>query len=293
MRKQLVRTVEDLMRTDPRVVVMLGDIGVFGFRNAFRLYPDRIYNVGICEQSMTSMAAGLAKIGLVPILHSIAPFVVERCFEQLKVDLGYQGLNANIVSVGGSYDYAALGCTHHCPGDVALVKTIPGFRVLVPGSDRDFDTLLRESYANSGAPNYYRLTEQGHSVKIDVQFGKGQKVKDGQRGTVVVIGPLLERTIEACMDLDVTILYYTTVIPFDTDILRANIRSDRVALIEPFYEGTLSYEVLSSLAGKNIKLMTIGVPRRFLTNYGKVGEHDEAYGLTPIGIKRRLEEFIR
>jgi len=122
MRKQFVRTTEEIMTKDPRLVLLPGDIGVFGFRNAFQRHPERTYNIGICEQAMTSLAAGLAKEGFIPVLHSIAPFVVERSFEQLKVDLCYQNLPAKIVSVGGSYDYAGLGCTHHCPGDVAVLR---------------------------------------------------------------------------------------------------------------------------------------------------------------------------
>jgi transketolase len=87
MRQQFVRATEDVMAKDERVVVLLGDISVFGFRNAFQQFPERIYNIGMCEQAMTSMAAGLSKEGLVPIIHSIAPFVVERCFSKLKLVL--------------------------------------------------------------------------------------------------------------------------------------------------------------------------------------------------------------
>src|ERR1035437_3614724 len=128
MRKQFVVTVESLMAQDERLVLLLGDIGVFGFRHAFAQYPRRVYNIGILEQSSVSMAAGLAKEGFIPIFHSIAPFVVERAFEQIKIDFGYQNLGGIFVTVGASYDYAALGCTHHCPGDVALMKTIPNMR---------------------------------------------------------------------------------------------------------------------------------------------------------------------
>ena len=115
MRKQLVRTVEAVLSEDDRVVLLLGDIGVFGFRNAFERFPHRVYNVGILEQATISMAAGLALEGFIPIFHSIAPFAVERALEQLKIDFGYQRLPGVIISVGASYDYAALGCTHHCP----------------------------------------------------------------------------------------------------------------------------------------------------------------------------------
>jgi len=108
MRKQFVATIERLLDEDPRLVVLLGDIGVFAFRIAFKKHPKRVINIGILEQATVSLAAGLAKEGFIPLFHSIAPFVVERAFEQIKVDFGYQQLAGHFVSVGGSYDYAAL-----------------------------------------------------------------------------------------------------------------------------------------------------------------------------------------
>ena len=114
MRKQFAKTTQEILVQDKKTILLLGDIGVFAFRNSFELYPERVYNIGILEQSMVSVAAGLALTGFIPIVHTIAPFTTERCLEQIKDDFGYQGLGGNIVSVGASYDYAALGCTHHC-----------------------------------------------------------------------------------------------------------------------------------------------------------------------------------
>jgi transketolase len=122
MRKQFVQTVERLLSEDEKIVLLLGDIGVFGFRNSFQKHPKRVYNIGILEQSTVSLAAGMSMTGLIPVVHTITPFVVERCVEQLKNDFCYQKLGGNFISVGGSYDYAALGCTHHCPADVGILR---------------------------------------------------------------------------------------------------------------------------------------------------------------------------
>ena len=291
MRKQFVTTIEKLISTDENLVLLLGDIGVFGFRNVFKNFPNRIYNIGICEQSMTSMAAGLAKEGFHPIVHSIAPFVVERCFEQLKDDVGYQNLSINVVSVGASYDYAALGCSHHCPGDVSLMKAIPGMNIIVPGSDGDFDKLFQTVYAGPN-PNYIRLTEKGHSLDTPVTFGRGEKIREGKDGVVIAVGPMLERVINGCINLDVTILYYTTLSPFDSELLFVVTKNEKVAIVEPFYEGTMAHDVMSSLRGKSINLLSIGVPRRFLTNYGQAAEQDLLCGLDVTSIKSKLEGFF-
>ena len=291
MRKQFIRTTEEVMAKDERLVVLLGDIGVFGFRNAFQQFPQRIYNIGICEQAMTGMAAGLSKEGLVPVVHSIAPFVVERCLEQLKVDFCYQKLGGNIVSVGGSYDYAALGCTHHCPGDVALLKALPGLEIVVPGTPQEYDQLFRASYAN-GRLTYFRLSERSNPQSFDVEFGRAKIIQQGQRATVVAVGTALAPTLAATQDLDVTVLYYTTVTPFDGDTLKQHSASGKIILVEPFYTGTLAADIHAAMGSTAVAIETIGVPHRFLTNYGHAEEHDEAIGLTAANIRQRVQGFI-
>ena len=150
-------------------MTLLGDIGVFGFRDLFKSYPKRIYNVGILEQSMISMAAGLSNEGMKPIVHTIAPFIVSRAFEQLKIDFGYNKLNGNFVSIGASYDYASLGCTHHCPEDINLMYNIPNMQIVVPGSSEEFDTLFNQSYSNKN-PTYFRLSDHENEKKFKVKF---------------------------------------------------------------------------------------------------------------------------
>jgi transketolase len=286
-----VATIEEVLAKDERTVLILGDIGVFGFRNAFRRFPDRVFNIGILEQATISLAAGLAFEGFIPVFHSIAPFVVERAFEQLKLDFGYQRVGGNFVSVGASYDYASLGCTHQCPADVALLKTIPTFRVIAPGCAIEFDALFRQGYG-SGFPTYFRLSERGHGLTVPVYPGRATSVKQGTTGTVLAVGPLLGAAVQACEKLDVTLLYYTTLAPFDGETLAANCPSQKVAVVEPWYAGTLSHDVQSSLAGRAVEILSLGVPRRFLTAYGRPEAHDADCVLTPEAIGTRLEQFF-
>ena len=292
MRKQFIETVEAIIKEDERAVLLLGDIGVFGFRKIFETHKERVFNIGILEQSTISMASGMAMTGLIPIVHTIAPFLVERGLEQLKIDFGYQKLGGNFVSVGASYDYAALGCTHHCPGDVGILKNIPTMEIIIPGTAKEFDLLFRQSYAN-GNPTYYRLSEKENSQSFDVKFGKAQIVKKGNIATIIAVGPTLQTVMDACAGIDVTILYYSTVIPFDAKILEENCPSEKVLLCEPYYQGALAYEILNSFgAGKSIKLDFVGVPHEFLTNYGKAEQQDEFIGLTSSNIKNKINKLI-
>lgn len=289
MRKQLIKTVEKILEKDSYSVLLLGDIGVFGFRNSLQKYPDRVYNIGILEQSTIGLSAGLSKTNLIPIVHTIAPFIVERSLEQLKIDFGYQKLNGNFVSIGASYDYAALGPTHHCPADIQLIKTIPNFQIIVPGNSKEFDLLFNSTYNNS-SPTYYRLSEYEHTQNIDVEFGKANLIKNGSKATIICVGDMLDRVIQSTRDLDVTILYYTTLEPFDNQILLDNF-NENIIIVEQFYEGSLNYDVSKSLEGKNYCLYNIGMKREFLVNYGKKEEHDINLGLDLESLRKKIMEI--
>lgn len=292
MRKQFVKTVESQLALDDKLVLLLGDIGVFGFQNAFKKFPDKVFNIGILEPATVSLASGLAKTGLIPIVHTIAPFLVERSFEQIKIDFGYQCLGGNFVSVGASYDYASLGCTHHCPGDVGVLQNIPGMEIVVPGTSAEFDTLFQEAYDNDH-PTYYRLSERENLSSQLVRFGKAIILKNGSLATIIVVGPTLQHVLPAVEGLDVGVIYYTTIAPFDYQILRENLAgSGKVLLIEPFYSGTLAREIYQAVRPKLVTIDSVGVPREFLTHYGHAEDHDEAIGLTPKDIRARLEVLI-
>jgi transketolase len=291
MRRQFAVTLERLLNEDLRVVLLLGDIGVFGFRNAFAKHPKRTINMGILEQASVSVAAGLAKEGLIPFFHSIAPFIVERAFEQIKVDFGYQELGGNFVSVGGSYDYPALGCTHHCPGDISLLLTVPGMEIHVPGHAQEFDHHLQASYAN-GLPTYYRVSERSNSAPHISTDGKMIVMRESDGPVVLAIGPMLDRVMQALDGTDATILYTSTVAPLDeTTLLPYARHAGRVMCVEPYYEGTLAPVIHKALRGMRVATDFVGVPRRFLTTYGELENHDEACGLTPTQIRSRFDEL--
>jgi transketolase len=287
MRKQFVNTIENLMPENDNLSLLLGDIGIFGFRNCFEKYPNRTFNIGILEQSTISLSAGLSNVGLIPVVHTIAPFLVERGLEQLKVDFGYQSLNGNFVTIGYSYDYAGLGATHHCPGDVQQLLTIPNMEIVLPGTSKEFDSLFKQSY-NDGKPTYFRLSEYENTISNDIIFGKGNLIKKGKDATIICVGNLLDNVLSATIDMDVTILYYTTINPFDSDLLLENF-NENIILIEPYYEGGLNYKINKALSNKKYRLNNIGVPHNFLTNYGSKLEHDKNLNLDSEGIRKKLE----
>lgn len=155
MRQQFAKSVLEIMDKDDRVVVLLGDIGVHAFREVFKKYPTRCYNIGICEQSMVGMAAGLSMAGFIPIIHTIEPFLVERAFEQIKIDFGFQELKGNIVGVDVSETAPNLGYTHQCPYALELMSKIKDMITFEPKNADDFDYLFKLNY-DKGL-NYFRI----------------------------------------------------------------------------------------------------------------------------------------
>src|SRR6266571_2048024 len=291
MRQQMIATIEDLFQRDERLSLVLGDISLELFANVFQHYPKRAFNLGIMEQTMVSVAAGLALEGFIPIVHSITPFLVERPFEQIKDDFCYQQLGGNFISTGASYDYSTEGMTHHGPGDVQLLRSLPGMQIVVPGTSGEFDSLFRESYAN-GSPTYYRLAVKSNPVEYPVRFGELVVVKQGKQATVIAVGPMLASVLPAVEEMDVTVLYCTTVAPFDGETLRATSQSNKIVIVEPYYEGVLVPDVCAAMKQTPIRIETIGVPHKVLSRYGKPEQHDEVLDLTPKGIQHRIARFL-
>jgi transketolase len=290
MRKQFVSTVEKLIPSDKNLTLLLGDIGVFGFRNSLRDFPDRVYNIGILEQTTISLAAGLSKTGLIPIVHTIAPFMVERAYEQLKIDFGYQNLGGNFVSIGSSYDYCNLGPTHHCPGDVHILKKIPNFQIVVPGNSKEFDILFNEYY-NNGMPTYFRLSDFENKKDVTFDPGKGSLVRKGSAATVICVGNMLDVVVDATSDLDVTLLYYNVIAPFDIDCLIQNF-NENIIVCEPYYVGLLNVEINRVFVDRKTRILNIGVPDTFFDKFGTKKENDEYYGLDTSSIREKIEKFI-
>ena len=293
MRTVFASTASALLDEDPLAAVVLAEISADLFGKAAALYPDRVLNVGIREQLMVSVGGGLALAGMRPILHTYAPFLVERAFEQVKLDLAHQGVCAVLVSIGASYDAARAGRTHQAPSDVALLDTVPGFSVVVPGHPDEVASLLRGAVGTLDAGStYLRLSTSSNREALPVWPGL-QVVRSGQRGVVVAVGPLLDPVLEAVGDLDVTVAYATTVRPFDGTGLRALVpASGAVVLAEPYLAGTSAFAVASALASRPHRLLSLGVSRGEVRRYGTPADHAALYGLDARGIRRSVTGFL-
>ncbi|GAA3847073.1 transketolase [Streptomyces coacervatus] len=294
MRDRFAPVVSRLLDEDPRVAVVLAEIGKDGFAEARRRHPDRVLNVGIREQLLIGAGAGLALTGLRPVVHTFASFLVERPFEQVKLDLGHQDAGAVLVSAAGSFDWPAGGYTHMAPGDVALLDTLDGWTVHVPGHPDEAETLLRHAVAAGDDKVYVRLSVQANAEGLPVDGQRFLTVREGRSGVVLAVGPALDAVLAATEGLDVTVLYATTVRPFDSAALRraTETAGTDVVLVEPYLAGTSTAAANDALSDLPHRVLGLGVGRRELRRYGRIEEHVAAHGLDARSLRERIGGFV-
>lgn len=286
MRKQFKDTTMDLASHDDKVVVVLGDISHYLFGPFQERFPTRLYNMGICEPTLVSVTAGLSATGFHPFVHTIAPFLTERCLEQIKVDMCYNGFGGNIVSTGASFDYAWDGATHHCYTDLAILRLLPGMEVTQPGNKKELDALIRSQYNNS-RPTYFRLSDHAHGFDVPVTFGKGNVLKDISAGvTVMTAGPILGNVMQACQDLPVNIVYFNTIKPIDKEVI-ARFRHTRILVV---HDAHGLKEAIGEVPG--LRVVHRGLPDRFCVWYGTVHDIRKMIGLDPAAIRECARRVI-
>lgn len=288
-RAQFGRTVTQLLDEDLSTMLVFAEISARFFGEAIRRNPDRVVNVGIREQLLVNVGAGLALTGLRPVVHTFGTFLVERAFEQVKLGFGHQGVGGVLVGGGGSFDASQAGRTHQAPGDVALMDTLPDVVIHAPGTAAETDEVLRRAVADDGL-HYVRIVEQTNAESF---AGAGlHVVRRGAGATVVALGPVLDEVLAATADRDLTVLYAHSVRPFDAATFRQVLTTPDVVLVEPWLAGTSAGVVSDALRDVPHRLLSLGTRRTELRHYGTPAEHQRAHGLDAPGIRRSLYSFL-
>ena len=301
LRQEFADTMIEIGLEDARLVVMVGDISHGILKGFAQNCPGRYFNIGICEPTIVNMAAGIRKTGLMPVVHTIAPFIVERAYEQIKLDFGYQRLSGNFITVGGAFDYAQLGCSHHCYADISLMCHIENSQVMMPGSAQEFRALFRQAYSEEKI-NYFKLTENPHEIELkdEIVVGRGIKIMEGGDITLVAAGPQLRNAILAAEKLkkdgwSVEVLYYHTLKPFDGELLVDSVEKTRnmITIEELSSHDGLFNLCLRYLNGKaNINSSQIAIDG-FVHGYGTYQELCEKVGLTPDNIYQKALMMLK
>tara|TARA_B100001094_G_C18082253_1_gene745843 strand:+ start:318 stop:1175 length:858 start_codon:yes stop_codon:yes gene_type:complete len=285
MRKQFRDTLSKLNNDD--IVLILGDVSVYLFNQYAEQNSDKVYNLAIGENSLVSVSAGLSSQGLIPFVHTINPFLSDRSYEQIKLDMCYNQYGGNIVTCGATFDYAFDGVSHHCYSDIANLRLLPNIEVLQPGSDKEVDVLIRSQYDN-GKTTYYRLSDFPHNIDMDVEFGKGvDLINKYSNTTVMTSGPILQNVYNAVKDLDVNLVYFHTIKPIDKDIIQKYSQTK----ICVFQDVNGLHEAITEVEGLNIK--KFGVKDDFYTEYGSVHDARKHYGLDIKNIEKTIRNELK
>lgn len=290
MRQRFAAVMSDLIRDNNNVALVLADITAERFTDVLNDFPGRVINAGIREQLMIDITGGLALSGMRPFAHTFASFLIERPFEQIKIALNHQNIGAVLVSAGASYDLSVDGRTHQSPADVALLNTLVDWKIIVPGNAEEAEYALRMA-ANDTGLYYIRLSTETNEKTYWSGENSFTILRPGHQGTVIAVGPVAERVLAATEDLDVTVLYAPVITPFDSITLRNTLSVPNIAIIEPYLEGTTTYAIAEALSDIPHRILSIGVKRQELRQFGTPEEHIKAHGLDIQGLSERLSEF--
>jgi len=287
MREYFWKVIHELMKEDERIVILMSDTGFKVLDDIREEFGDRrCFDVGIAEQNMISVAAGMASEGLRPICYAIVPFVTNRCLEQIRDDICTKSLDVKLVGIGAGFDYHMLGSTHHSEGDIATMRALPNMMIYQP-SDKESTKILAERMMGSARPCYFRLSRYGQeSLYRKRREFCGFQLVPGSGGNPVIIssGVVLEEVLKAveivrkntdpkmsCSVLDVGCLK-----GYDLDtvaLLGAVSGSDRVFTVEEHtHVGGLA-DLVNSVIEERPPLerpmvTRIGIPDTFLPKYG-------------------------
>lgn len=278
MRDSFSEELTELAGSDPRIVLLMGDIGNHMFDRFKELYPTRFFNCGIAESNMISVAAGLAMSGFRPFVYTFSAFDVGRPFEQIRVDLAFQNLPVVIIGLGGGLTYSSLGPTHYICEDLAITRVLPNMTVICPADSVETRAAIKASLQNKG-PVYIRIGKKKepviHKTLPDFEMGKGITIEEGTDICILGTGTILPNVIEAAHILRKSgiksrVVSFHTIKPMDTGLLEKAfsdfplvITVEEHSLIGGLGSAVAEWLIDQSLPQKG-HLMRIGIPDEFL-----------------------------
>jgi transketolase len=245
---------------DDRIFLVVADVGFNAAEGFASRFPERFLNVGVAEQNMISVAAGLALSGKVVFAYSIANFASFRCLEQIRNDVCQHAAAVKVVAIGGGFSYGALGQSHHAIQDLAIMRPLRGITVMAPGDVGEAQAATHAA-ARLPGPVYLRLERSAESVVHEARSpfvaGKARLLSDGRDATIISTGTILGVCVAAARQLasegvDTRLLSMHTVQPLDRDAVLAAARETRAILTveEHVAAGGLGSAVADVLAGE-------------------------------------------
>jgi len=303
-REAYMSALEEMAAADARVCAVANDsLSSAKLKNFKARFPDRFINVGIAEQNMVGVAAGLANGGMIPYVCAASCFLTARAMEQIKVDLAYSKANVKLCAMSPGMAYGQLGPTHHSIEDLAWMRVIPNMTVIVPADPVETAASMGYSLKHEG-PMFLRIARvpvpSVHAVDYEFKLGKAVKLREGSDVTLIANGLLVSRASQAASALEsqgisARVLNMSTLKPLDTEAIVDAARNTRgiVTAEEALAAGGLGGAVAEVLALEHPAPMRIlGVADTFAPT-GTAEFLLEHFGLTAAGIERAALELLR
>lgn len=305
MRNAFAEHITEIAKKDSRVVLLSGDIGNKLFDNFKSVDPNRFYNCGIAEANMMSMAAGISLSGLRSIVYTITPFTTTRCFEQIRVDVCYHEAPVIIVGTGSGLSYAELGPTHHSLEDLAILRTLPGMRVVAPCDAMELRCAIDFALSENN-PVYIRIGKKGepiiHKEINNFRLGKCIVVRPGTDVLLLSTGTIMPETLKAAEVLEekgisTEVVSMHTIKPLDEEYLSAAVKKFKaIFTIEEHgliggLNGAVS-ELLSKI-NAHIPHAAFGTPDDFMHEIGSQEYARKKYGLHYENISSRIQQVLK
>lgn len=302
-RVAFAETLIDLAAADPRIVAVVNDsVGSSNLKGFKQRFPDRLVNVGIAEQNLVGVSAGLAGAGLMPFTCGASCFLTGRALEQVKADLAYSRHNVKLCGMSSGMAYGELGPTHHSIEDFAWTRAIAGMTVVAPADPIETSQAVRAAAAMHG-PIFLRLSRMGvpvvHGPDYRFEIGRAATLRDGTDATIVAAGVMVHRAIAAAdllasQGISVAVLNMATIRPIDRDAVIAAARRGPIVTVEEHtVVGGLGSAVAEVVVDSHpVRMKLLGVPGVFAPT-GSPEFLLEHFGLTPTGIARATTTLVR
>lgn len=290
---------------DPSIWLLTADLGYSVLEPFIEKFPNRYINVGIAEQNMMGVAAGLALSGKRVFAYSIVNFATLRCFEQIRNDIVYHGANVTIVGVGGGFAYGAQGYTHHGLEDLAIMRTLGGIDVAAPADAFETRCVVRTSLTHE-RPTYVRLAkadeEPVHNAVPDVGRGKPISIMEGTDALIVATGCLVQEAIAAArlladQGISTAVWSCPWLSPFDSEIRLSAVKNFPLILtaeegVTDSGLGAQFNEVSASLSGSRARVLNASVPHNMKHVVAKRETILKEIKLDAVGLAKRVEKGI-
>ncbi len=291
-------------KTDSDLMIVVSDSrGSASLTPFTKTYPERTVEVGIAEQNLVGIAAGMASVGKKPFVASPASFLTMRAIEQIKVDVAYSNVNVKLIGISAGVSYGALGMSHHSLQDLAVLSAIPNIRILVPADFIETKKMM-EQIMEDTIPTYIRVgrnpIEQVHENEdFDLKIGKAITLRKGNDATIIATGEMVKTACDTSdllkeKGIDVRVLDLHTIKPLDEEsIIQAAKETGKIVTLEEHNVtnglGTMVTKVVCEHAVCPVKVL--GLPDESLIT-GESAELFEYYGLVPDKIVPVIEEML-